>query len=57
MLQESLGLKVLGEDVGRVVLSAYLGDAEFLVADLLLDPQILHIDVPRFAETYAVCNA
>ncbi len=57
MLQESLGLKVLGEDVGRVVLSAYLGDAELLVADLLLESQILHIDVPRFAETYAVCNA
>ena len=57
MLQDCLGLQVLCEHVGWIVIRPDLVDLQRLPLHFILNPQILYFDVPGLSESLPVRNA
>ena len=57
MLQDSLGLQMLGEHVGWILIRPDLVDLQRLPFYFVLNPQILYFNVPGLSEPLPVHNA
>ena len=54
VLLESARIEVLGHEIRGVLRTWDLANLKLLCAHLILQPQVLHVDVPQLTETLAV---